>query len=98
MKFTRKDKKYLTVEKVASYNKQICKNKKNEFSLYFNLNLNQFLAGNIITLLTGFDIISFDKAIKTPDGISTKNWIKQQYGEKAQDLISWLIKHTGLPE
>lgn len=98
MKFTRKDKKPILLHDVANYNKQIYENKKDEFSLYFKLNLRQFLAGDAITLLTGFNIVTFNKAIKTPDGTSTKNWIKKQYGEKAQELISWLIKHTGLPE
>lgn len=98
MKFTRKDKKPITMIDIALYNKQICENKKDEFYLYFKLNLRQFLAGDTITSLTGFNIVAFDEAIKTPEGISTKNWVQKQYGKKAQDLISWLIKYTGLPE
>ena len=98
MKFARKDKKPILLHDVVNYNKQIYENKKDEFSLHFKLNLKQFLGGDTITLLTGFNIITFDKAIKTPIGISTKSWILEQYGEKAQELISWLIKYTGLPK
>ena len=97
MKFTRKENRPIALIDIASHNRQIYENKKNEFSLYFKLNLKQFLSEDIITLLTGFNIITFDKAIKTPDGISTKSWIKKQYGKKAQDLISYLIKCSGIP-
>lgn len=97
MKFTRKDKKPITINDIAYHNKQIYTNKKDEFLLHFKLNLKQFLSGDAISLLTGFNLVAFDMAIKTPNGICTKDWIEKQYGKKAQDLISWLIKHTGLP-
>ena len=41
---------------------------------------------------TGFDLIQFDLDIATPDGMSTSDWIKQEYGSEAEKLIRELIK------
>ena len=99
MKFTRGiPKKPITINDVAFYNKKIHDEKRYEFASLFKFNLLPFLGGDAITLLTGFNIIKFDEAIKTPDGTSTKDWIIKKYGKEAGDLIDWLIKHTGLPE
>jgi len=66
-----------------------------KFTTKSNMSLPHY--SNLI-YLTGFNIIKFDEAIKTPDGTSTKDWIIKKYGKEAGDLIDWLIKHTGLPE
>jgi len=42
--------------------------------------------------LFGFDIIRFDKIIQTPDGQSTANFLKKEYGKKAHDLIERLLQ------
>ena len=41
--------------------------------------------------LFGFDIISFDKWLNTPDGTSTSIFIREKFGVEAQILISDLI-------
>lgn len=85
------------VSTIAEYNRNIYNEKKEEFLFLFRLNLQKYLAGDFITLITGFNIIDFDKDIKTPDGKSTKIWVTQKFGKKAEHLISWLIKNTGYP-
>jgi hypothetical protein len=57
-----------------------------KFKRTFNLPLK-----NYIDLITGFDIVKFDEDIKTPDGISTKDFISKTYGEEAVKLIQSLI-------
>lgn len=82
---------------VAKYNQKILNQKKEKFLSLFGLNLQKYLAGDFITLITGFDIVAFDKDIKTPKGKSTKTWVTQNFGKEAEQLISWLIKNTGYP-
>jgi hypothetical protein len=48
--------------------------------------------GQYHNILTGFDIIRFDKEIiQSPDGVSCAEAIEQKYGKEALDLISKLI-------
>lgn len=47
---------------------------------------------NYFSFITGFDIIKFDeKFLKTPDGISMGEYIREKYGEEAVDLIKNLF-------
>lgn len=39
----------------------------------------------------GLDLIWFDKQIKTPDGISTKNFIIKQYGKQGKRLVEKMM-------
>jgi len=64
--------------KIKSYNKQFCS--------IFGLQLSDYH-----DILTGFDICKFDKDIDCPDGISLKDWIKQEYGDNAALIIEQLI-------
>lgn len=91
------NKQSFTISEVAHYNKKILSEKKDEFLKLFNLPLQKFLAGDLITLITGFNIADFDKQIKTPNGTSVKKWVSTQYGLKAEALITWLIQNTGYP-
>jgi hypothetical protein len=43
---------------------------------------------------TGFDIVKFDEMIKTPDGVSTHDFVKRKYGLQALNMIQDLI---GMP-
>lgn len=96
-KFKRKSsaKEGKSLHECAYHNKKICLEKQYTFNEFFKLSLKTFLTEDIASLITGFDIVKFDEAIKTPDGISTKNYIIKKYGEKASELISWLISNTG---
>lgn len=44
-----------------------------------------------LDLLTGFDIVRFDDWLKTPDGTSTADFLKQKYGNEAYNLVKRLI-------
>jgi hypothetical protein len=57
-----------------------------EFNDTFKLNFDNYFSN-----LLGFDIVTFDEDIHTPDGISTKDFITKTYGEDAVRLIQNLI-------
>jgi len=57
-----------------------------EFENTFKLKFDNYFSN-----LLGFDIVKFDEDIKTPDGISTKDFITKTYGEDAVKLIQALI-------
>jgi hypothetical protein len=40
---------------------------------------------------TGFDVIKFDKEIRTPSGKSTYIWAMEKYGDEAADIMRDLI-------
>lgn len=80
-------------ESPTTYGDIIGKNKKlllgnaDEFRLTFGVVLHKFMSP-----ITGFDIVRFDEFLRTPDGISTRDYINQKYGNKAVELIERLIK------
>ena len=41
--------------------------------------------------LFGFDVIGFDRWLKTPDGISTSDFIKKEYTDEAEALIREIL-------
>jgi hypothetical protein len=57
-----------------------------EFESTFNLKFDNYFSN-----LLGFDIVKFDEDIKTPDSISTKDFISKTYGDDAVKLIQNLI-------
>lgn len=62
-------------------------NRANEFQRIFNLKLGKYL-----NPIYGFDICSFDEDIKTPDNISTKDFILSKFGKDAVKFIEQLIE------
>ena len=57
------------------------------FQSVFGVSLREFWS-----ILTGFDIIKFDEEfMKTPDGISTEEFVRQKYGELGVSIIKGLI-------
>jgi len=63
------------------------------FKKYFGVHIGRF-CDTWITGFTGvatFDVISFDKFIRTPDSVSMMNFITKKYGIKAMRLIKSLI-------
>jgi hypothetical protein len=58
----------------------------NVFHWIFHCQLHDYMS-----YLTGFDIVKFDRDIKTPDGTSTNMWIQTKYGPEAVNLIRKLI-------
>jgi len=55
---------------------------KNRFRKIFGFGIEKFASP-----MFGFDVVGFDKAIKTPDGVSCADHIKENYGEDALVMI-----------
>ena len=56
-----------------------------EFKRIFGVPVNKFLD------ITGFDIIKFDEWLDTPNGVSSSEFIKKKFGDKAEQLIRNLL-------
>ena len=46
---------------------------------------------NFMSPITGFNIIEFDKFVKTPDGISLKQHLINKYSIQASNLVNSLL-------
>ena len=57
-----------------------------QFQKTFGVSLRQFW-----DKLFGFDVFKFDEFIKSPDGESIKQCVRDQYGEAAADMITTLL-------
>ena len=55
------------------------------FKRVFGLNLRTFWG------ITGFDICAFDDWLKTPDGISTADFLTEKYGAAVCEFVRSLI-------
>ena len=62
------------------------KDKEMVFRSIFKFPLRPFLD------IFGFDIVKFDEHIKTPDGVSMSEWVKEKFGDEGVKLIEELIK------
>lgn len=77
-----------------------CKNKetllskaiRDKFYLYFKTSIMLFIHPIIGTDVIMFDIIMFDKWLRTPEGVSTKDYIKEKFGLKASLFIERINK------
>ncbi len=56
------------------------------FHQVFHLQLRDYM-----NIVTGFDVVKFDQHLHVPEGVSTREWIRQQYGDNAVVLIETLI-------
>ncbi len=56
------------------------------FHKVFHLQLRDYMS-----IVTGFDVVKFDEHLAVPEGISTREWIRQQYGDNAVSLVETLI-------
>ena len=75
-----------TMENIVSENSE---NKHREaviFSMVFGTPIDKYMHP-----LFGFDLMSFDVFIKTPDGTSTKEWVKEKYGLEGVNIILRLL-------
>lgn len=57
-----------------------------EFRRIFNQSMVKYMHP-----IFGFNVILFDDWLKTPDGTSTADFLKEKYGQRAHDLIFSLI-------
>lgn len=83
--------KYL-LERIAKEKQLLSKEVRDKFYGYFNTSISPFIRPLLGTSVIMFDIIMFDKWLRTPEGVSTKNYITQKYGRKASDFIAYLNK------
>ena len=58
-----------------------------KFKRIFGISMRGFM-----DFMTGFDIVKFDDWLKTRDGMSTADCLKERYGDEAHDLVKRLIK------
>ena len=63
------------------------------FSKTFGVPLNGFISGTMLAVdqVYALDVISFDEWLKTPEGISMKDYILQKYGKTALELVLKLM-------
>lgn len=58
-----------------------------EFQLTFGVSLGKFWS-----VVTGFDVVKFDEElIKPPDGTSTREAVRQKYGNYAVEILEGLL-------
>ena len=56
------------------------------FQSYFGVGLPKYWSP-----IFGFDVVGFDEYLKTPDGVSTADYIKKTYGHEAMILVKGLL-------
>ena len=65
-----------------------------KFEVMFGISLLQFRDTTMYFMLGrySFDVIGFDKWLKTPDGISTSDYVTKRFGVEACKFVRQLIK------
>ncbi len=74
------------IERVEK-NKLIYEQTKDEFFKVFKISLSQFF-----NPIIGFDVIKFDVFIKTPDGVSTSQYVEKKYGYEGLTILKKILK------
>ena len=44
--------------------------------------------------ILGFDVVRFDEDIGTPDGVSLKDFLTQEYGQEVSDAVKSLLSRS----
>ncbi len=76
----------MTVYEYFTMNRERMETHSKQFHKIFHLQLREYMG-----IITGFNIVRFDQHIWVPEGISTKDWVRQHFGEEAVTLIEALI-------
>ena len=76
----------ITLSEIANQNKDKLNANRDEFQRVFGIPLHRFFHP-----FWGFDVIKFDEWLKTPDGTSTADYIKQTKGQNALTLVEELL-------
>jgi len=71
---------------IVMKNKKLTHDCSGRFLCYFKKPIDDFMHP-----IFGFDIIKFDNFLETPDGTSTKDFLKRKYGKEASKLIERLL-------
>lgn len=75
-----------TLYETVRRNKENEASQKYKFHDIFGMNLSDYSCP-----IFGFDIIKFDESLRTPDGKSTREWVKEKYGQEGLDIILTLM-------
>tara|TARA_Y100000310_G_scaffold292109_1_gene320594 strand:+ start:251 stop:478 length:228 start_codon:yes stop_codon:yes gene_type:complete len=70
------------IQDIITKNKQILRENGDEFKLIFNVDIRKFL-----NPILGFDLVSFEKYLQVPDSPSIQDFIRENYGESAVQLV-----------
>ena len=76
----------ISLRDIVLKNKKLEHDYKSKFQEVFGITLSNFMDP-----ITGFKIVEFDQYIKTPDGISTRDYLLRNSGEETVKLIEILI-------
>jgi hypothetical protein len=77
----------MTLREIVLHNKKLVHDHEATFQATFGVSLSSFWE-----LVTGFDIVKFDKWLETPDGVSTHDYLLQKYDQNALTLVEDLLK------
>lgn len=49
------------------------------------------IVGCLDSMLIRFEIVELDNKIKTPDNVSTRDYVKQKFGDRAMEIVKeWI--------
>jgi len=71
---------------MTGHNRELFQTHNRDFLRIFNMSLSSFFSP-----IVGFDVIGFDDYLQVPDGTSTAEYVLENYGQEALDLLSNLI-------
>ena len=57
------------------------------------LKLKSYMRANLVQQVTGFEIVQFDTDLDVSEDKSTSDFIKEKYGERAEQLIRELLDY-----
>ena len=75
-----------TLKQIMRCNSILQHRHKARFQAAFKLPLRRFMDP-----VCGFDVVGFDRAIHTPQGVSCSAWCKHKYGKEAEALVAALV-------
>ena len=79
-----------TISERIMNNKKIILKYSQKFYNIFQLSLTNYFDQHN-HLICGFDIVKFDEAICTPDGVSCKDFVLNKYAEKGVEILTALL-------
>lgn len=79
----------ISIRETLLKHKDLLHKHRDEFWEIFGKNISRYYSYSM--MLAGFDIVTFDKDIGTPDGESTKDFIEKKFGNRAVEIINELL-------
>ncbi len=79
----------ISIKRTLLRHKDLLQKHRDEFWQIFGKNISRYYSYK--HMVKGFDIVTFDEDIGTPDGVSTKDFIEKKFGNRAVEIINELI-------